>query len=92
MADDPANEKTSLPQKLFEFLEFVTNRKKPKVEMSRNSEEDLVHKLSLIESSSTSLGGNQEEYLLIKNELRKAINQKTQATWEEQRVQVLDWR
>ena len=85
--DGPTNQKGTLAQVLFEFVEFVTNRKKPKVGRPVNSEQDLIHRLNILLKSNKDIGED-DDYMIIKSELRKAINVKTQAMWEEQRVQV----
>ena len=85
--DGSADRKSTWPRKLFEFVEFVTNRKKPKAQRPPNSEEDLIHKLNGFLASSNDFL-NDDEYVSIKNELKKAIHLKIQRTWEEQRVQV----
>ena len=83
----PAKEATTLHQKLFEFVEYVTNKKRPKVVRAHDSETALVERLSII-MKGPEADYNGSECLKLKQELRNAIHLKSQASWEEQRVQV----
>ncbi len=87
----PAKTAITLTQNLFEFVEFVTNKKRPKVVRHGNSETVLVERLCNM-MKGPGLGSeavyNGAECLKLKQELRNSIHQKSQSIWEEQRVQV----